>query len=92
MPPYPLTNFEIHKYCQNKSRFNGVYSKSNLPKIKDMVYVINLDKYKSIGTHWRALYVKASHIVIYFDSFVVGHISKEIKKIIGNKKCYNKYL
>ena len=23
MPPHPLTNFEIQKYYQNESRFNG---------------------------------------------------------------------
>ena len=36
MPPNSLTNFEIQKYYQNKTRFNGVYSRNNLPKkIKD---------------------------------------------------------
>ena len=25
MPPHPLTNFEIIKYYENKSRFNDVY-------------------------------------------------------------------
>ena len=25
MPPHPLTNFEIMKYYENKSRFKGVY-------------------------------------------------------------------
>ena len=25
-PPHPLTNFEIQKYYQNESRFNGGYS------------------------------------------------------------------
>ena len=40
----PLTNFEIQKHYQNKPRFNGVYSRNNLPeKIKDGAYVINLD-------------------------------------------------
>ena len=35
-PPHPSTNFEIKKYCQNEPRFNGVYSRNNLPKnIKD---------------------------------------------------------
>ena len=33
MPSRPLTNFEIQKYYQNESRFNGVYSKNNLPMI-----------------------------------------------------------
>ena len=32
MMPHPLTNFEIQKYYENKSRFNGVYSRDNLPK------------------------------------------------------------
>ena len=51
MLPHPLTNFEIQKYYQNKPKFNGVYSRNNLPKIKDGVYVINLDEYKSIRAH-----------------------------------------
>ena len=40
MPPHSLTNFEIQKYYQNEPKFNGVYSKNNLPKIKDGAYVI----------------------------------------------------
>ena len=44
MSSYPLTNFEIQKYYQNESRFNGVYFRDNLPnKIKDGAYVINID-------------------------------------------------
>ena len=39
-PPHPLTNFEIQKCFQNKPKLNGVYSRKNLPKIKDGVYVI----------------------------------------------------
>ena len=36
MPLHPLTNFEIQKYYQNESRFNGVYSRDNSSvKIKD---------------------------------------------------------
>ena len=86
MPPYPLTNFEIQKYYQNEPRFNGVYSRDNLPnKIKDGAYVINLDEYSDIGTHWVALYVQ-NNDVTYFDSFGVEHIPKEIKTFIGNKK------
>ena len=47
-------------------------------------YVINLDEFKPIGTHWTALYVNGNNI-IYFDSLGVQHIPKEIKKFIGNK-------
>ena len=53
--PHPLTNFEIEKYYQKESNFNGVYSRDNLPKIKDGTYVINLDEYYDIGTHLVAL-------------------------------------
>ena len=80
-----MTNFEIQKYYQNEPRFNGVYSRDNLPnKIKDGAYVINLDGYSDIGTHWTALY-SLNNNVTYFDSFRVEHIPKEIKKLIGNK-------
>ena len=51
MPPHPITNFEIQKYYQNEPRFDGVYSRDNLPKIKDGVYVIALDDYSDIATH-----------------------------------------
>ena len=73
------------KYYENESRFNGVYSRDNLPnKIKDEAYVINLDEYSDIGTHWIALYVN-NNIVTYFDSFGVEHITKEIKTFIKNR-------
>ena len=80
MPPHPLTNFEIQKY-QNEPKFNGVYSRDNLPKIKDGAYIINLDEYSDIGTHWVALYIN-NNSVTYFDSFGVEHIPKEIKEFI----------
>ena len=67
MSPHPLTNFEIQKYYQNKPKFNGIYSRNSLPKIKDGAYAINLDEFKLIGTHWMDLYVNGNN-VIYFDS------------------------
>ena len=81
----PLTNFEIQKYYENEPKFNGVFSRDNLPKkIKDGAYVINLDEYADTGTHWIALFCKKNEI-IYFDSFGVEHIPEEIKEFIGNK-------
>ena len=78
MLPHPLTNFEIQKY-KNESKFYGVYSRDNLPdKIKDGAYVINLNEYSDIGTHWVALYVVSNNDVTYFDSFRVEYIPKEI--------------
>ena len=50
-----------------------MYSRNNLPKIKDGAYVINLNDYESIGTHWIALYVNGDNVT-YFDSFGLEHI------------------
>ena len=47
-------------------------------------YIINLDEYSKIGTHWVALYVQNNNIT-YFDSFGVEHIPKEIKEFVKNK-------
>ena len=42
MLPHPLTNFEIQRYYQNEPRFNGVFSRNNLPeKIKDFNVLID---------------------------------------------------
>ena len=46
MPPHSLTNFEIEKYYQNEPPFDGVHSRNNQQeKIKDEIFVINLDEY-----------------------------------------------
>ena len=50
MLPHSLTNLEIQRYYENEIKFNGVYSRGNLPdKIKDETYVINLDNYVDIN-------------------------------------------
>ena len=82
MPPHPLKNFEILRYYENESRFNGFYSSDNLlNKIKDSAYVINLDEHSDIGTHWIALYGKNNDIT-YFDSVGVEDVPKEVIKFI----------
>ena len=78
MPPHPLTNFEIQKYYHNLRRFNGLYSRNNLPKIRHGAYVINLDEYSDVGTRWIALCVLNNDFT-YFDTFGVEHTPKEIK-------------
>ena len=82
MLPHLLTNFKIQIYYQNKPRFNRVYSRDNLTKIKDGAYMINLDEYADIGTHCVALYVN-NNDVTYLDSFGVEHIPKVIKTFIN---------
>ena len=85
IPPHPLTNFEIQKYYKNEPRFNGFFSRNNLPKnIKDGVYIINLDKYTDVGTYWIALLCKKNEIV-YFNSFGIEYIPEIVKEFTGNK-------
>ena len=81
MPPHPLTNFKIQKYYQNEPRFNGVYSRNNLPeKIKDGAYVMNLDEYADVGTHWIALVKSFISIVSVFNIFL-----KKLSNLLGKK-------
>ena len=49
LPEHPLTNFEMQDYFKNEPRFNGVYSRDNLPKTTKNV--INLDEYADVGAH-----------------------------------------
>ena len=80
--------FEIQKYYQNEP---NVYSIDSLSKTKDWVCVINLDEYSDIGIHQIALYI-LNNDVTYFDSFVVEHIAKEIKRFIDNKNTQTNIL
>ena len=45
IPPHPLTTFQVQKHYQNNRRFNSVYSRDNLSRIKDVAYVMHLDEY-----------------------------------------------
>ena len=95
LPFHPLTNIEISEYYKNEPRFNGVYSRNNLPnKVKKGASVINKDQYENTGTYWVSLFVKPKYTTVssslectvYFDSFGVEHIPKEIIKFIRSKE------
>ena len=69
----------------------GVYLRNKLSAIKDGAYVKNIDDFKSIVTHWIALYVngnnrRASYNAIYLDGIGVEHSLK----IIRRKQKYQK--
>ena len=83
-PFHPLTNYEIQEYFKNEKRFKGVFYRDNLPKLKKGAYVINLDHSKNTGTHCVVIFCQKDE-VIYFDSFGVEYIPKEIMEKIGNK-------
>ena len=74
MPPHSFTNIEIKQYYQNETRFIGIFSRDNFLR----------DEYEDSGTHWIASFCNKKQI-IYFDSFGVEHVSKEILNFIGNK-------
>ena len=79
--PHPLTKFDLEMYYLNAPRFNGAFSRINLPKrIKDGKYVINLDEYTDIGTHWIALFCNKNESV-FFDSFGVEIFLKKLKNL-----------
>ena len=84
IPPHSLANFEIQKYYKNEARFNGVFSRKNLPKkIKDEAYVINLDEYANIGTHWIALFCKKMKLFISIV-LVLNTFLKKLKNLLKN--------
>ena len=62
MPSHALTNFEIEKYYKNEPKFNVIYSRNNLAKIKDRAYTINLDEFKSIRAPSITLYVNDNNV------------------------------
>ena len=71
--------------------FNGVYSRDNLPnKIKDGAYVINLDEYSNIGTHWIALYVKNNNITKEITKFI-NRPSSSVRKIKILRQIFSVY-
>ena len=72
MLPHPFKKIEELKHYQNEPKSNGIYSRNNLPKVKDGTYVTNFNEYKSIGTHWIALYVNAENVVHLRNSEIQG--------------------
>ena len=65
LPFHSLTNIEISEYYRNEPRFNGVYSRNNLPnKIKKGAYVINLDEYENIGSLYLLKLMKLFILIV----------------------------
>ena len=85
IPPHLLTNFEIQKYNKNDSRFNGVFSRNNLPKkIKDGAYIINLDEYANVGAHWIALFCKKKMKLFISIVLALNIFLTKLKNLLKN--------
>ena len=57
-----LNNIEITKLLGYNFRINGVFSWDNLPQIKDITNVINLQDKNSEGIHWVSLFIDKNKI------------------------------
>ena len=72
-----LSKIEIAYYFKYKPRFNDVFSRNNLPRIKDEPYVKSLNDKNCTGTHWVSLFIHKK-VAIYFDSFGTEYIPQEL--------------
>ena len=72
----------------NDCRFNDVYSRNYLPRIKDGAHVLNLDEKQGKETHWLSLFMERN-TVVYFDTFQIEcSPSKKKKKTLHKKKKF----
>ena len=79
----------MKEYYADELRFKSVYSQNNPPKaIKYGAYVVNLDEYKSIGTHGISLHTNGNSVT-KFGSFGVEHIAEEFEKLSGTKVSWS---
>ena len=60
------------------------FSRNNLPRIKDIAYVINLEDKNSKETHWVSLFIN-KNVAVSFDSFGIEYISLEVLSKIRHK-------
>ena len=75
---------ELTKYFSDKPRFNGVFSRANLPRIKNRANVINLYDKQSKETHLVSLLIDRN-TAVYFDSFGIEYITQKVLKKIKTK-------
>ena len=87
----PVAVIEITNSFSDEPRFNGVFSRNNLARIKDGAYVISLDDKNSKGTYWVSLFIN-KNVAIYFDSFGIDYIPQEVLKKSKTNQLLTLYL
>ena len=85
MPPHPLTNFDIQKYYENEPRFNGVYSRYNLPRRNKGWGIRNKPWWICRCGHTLDCFICNRSEIVYFDNFDFEHVPEEIKEFAWNK-------
>ena len=78
---HPLSNIEITKYFNYKPSFNCVFSRNNLPRMKNKSVCDKSRWQKSKETHWDSLFIDRN-TVYHIDSFGIRYISEVVLKKI----------
>ena len=91
MSPHLLINFEIQRYFQNELKFKGVYSRNNLPKMKDGEFVTGYNEYKLTRTQQLPLYADSNSLK-YFGSFGFWSLIHSRRNEKTHRQKNNKYL
>ena len=81
---FSILLIKIFKYFNSKPNFNGVFSRDNLPRIKDGTYAINFHDKESKETHWISLYVDGN-TPVHFDLFGIEYIPQQVSSNIKDK-------
>ena len=76
-PLHRLSNIGIANYFIYEPKFNGAFSRNNLPRIKNGAYIINLDDKKTKGALWVSLFIN-KNTAVYFDSLGTEYIPQEV--------------
>ena len=84
-PSHPLKNFEIQRYYQNEPRFNGVFSRNNLPLKNKGWGIRNKPWWICRCRYILDCFICNRNQIVYFDIFGVEHVPEEIKKFVDNK-------
>ena len=79
-----MNKIEVTNYFNFELRFNGTFSRNNLPRIKDGANVINFDNKKRKVTHWVSLFIDLN-LAVYFDSSGIAYIPLKVLNKIKEK-------
>ena len=74
---HPLNIIDIINFFNYKPRFNGIFSRNNLPKVNNGAYVISVDDEKSKETNWISIFIYRN-TAVYLASFGVEYIPQEV--------------
>lgn len=79
-----MNTLEINNYFRNCKKYYGTYPRDMLPKYipKDSGIIINTDKSSQPGEHWVSIFKTKSGPLVYFDSFGLPPLHKEITDFI----------